>query len=336
MTVDKNLYYLGIALTEIVKDKELLANIEKRVKLSNLDFYSFDDLIAQKSNTENIINKKLKTANFSAFTTEKENLNYVTISNNFRYKGIMYRPVINMPNLKYADFSLPVIVSPGIEVKDNPDKGLENAIIAWKLNEKNEWEETIIGEKTYSYSKNPVIVVSFNTQEEINYNNNPSKKKIQIIEKSLKDEIKGGISAYSGHFKINYRYERSGKSEFYVTYQTMSPNGSVTPNPQNIIKIKEVKKSEIGKKLYSRKFVAYDRTNYKTIFNTWERDGYTSKKKLGSFSGGWMVGRMKYSNEWYAFYPSTNNENNLWTFVVGSKNRDSKGFIEINGTWSND
>ncbi len=336
MNVDKNSYYLGIALTELVKNKSILSDIETAVRKSNLDFYAFDNLVLQKSNSINVINNKLSSTDFSALNSEKEKLDYVTVSDNFRYKNMKYRPVINLMNEKTADFSLPVIVSPGIEVKDNPEKGIENAIIAWKLNDKNEWEEFILNENEASKMKNPIFVVSFNTVEDIDFNNNPKFNKIETTEKEINKEVKGGISAYSGYFKINYAYERSGKSEFYVTYQTMSPNGNVTPNPQNRVKIAEVKKKNIGKKLYSYKFVAYDRTNYKTIFNTWERDGYASQKKLGSFPGGWMVGRMKYSNEWYAFNPNTNNQNNLWTFPFNTgKYRDSKGYIEIKGTWLN-
>ncbi len=332
MNVDKNLYYLGIALTEIVKNKSFVQNIEEGLKKSNLGFYAFDDLITQKSKVEKIINSKLINADLSSFNQKKEKLDYVTISNSFRYMGTKYFPVINIMNLNIADFSLIPIISPGIEVKDIPEKGIENAVIAWKLNDKNEWERFLLTEEFALKSKAPVLVISFNTQEEIDYNKNA---KIPPFINS-KDESKGGVSSYSNKFQINYRYERSGNSEYYVTYLTLAPNGIVSPWPQTITKIASVNKNDIGVELSASKFVAYDRTGYKTIFNTWERDGYASKKNLGSFTPGvMMAGRMKYSNEWYAFEPTTNTSNNSWNFVTGYQYRYSKGHIKLYGTWLN-
>ncbi len=334
MNVDKNSYYLGIALTEIVKNKAFLQDIEEHVKNSQLQIYPFDEFISQKNTVETEINNKLKNANLSAITNEKENLNYVTISDNFRYKSISYKPVIFIPNLKHADFSLPVIVSPGIEVKDIPEKGIENAIIAWKLNAENEWEEFLLTEDDAMKNANPVLIISLSTEKQIE--NEKTKKMIcydyYASSKNNNKEVKSGNSYRTDKFKITYNYERSGGSEFELSSMREFNDGSVEYVYTNE-RIANVKRKDVGKDLSSNKTIGYKASDCTyLIFNTFEFDWYTTNKNLGRLNGWYLNGQMKYNNEWYAFDPSVNTESNPWK-LGGTKYRYSKGYVKTIGTF---
>jgi len=333
MNVDKNLYYLGIALTEIVKTKSFIQDIENHVKKSQLQIYPFDEFIAQKNTVETIINNKLNNANLSAISTEKENLNYVTISDNFHYKGISYKPVIFVPNLKHADFSLPLIISPGIEVKDLPEKGIENAVIAWKLNDENEWEEFLLTEDDAMKNSNPVLILSLSTEKQIK--DEKTKKMVcydYYSESKGNNNQKSGNSYKTGNFKIMYNYERSGGSEFELSSMREFNNGSVEYVYTNE-RIANVKRKNVGKDLSSNKTIGYKASDCAyLIFNTFEFDWYTANKYLGRLNGWNLNGQMKYNNEWYAFNPSVNNESNPWK-LGGTKYQYSKGYVKTIGTY---
>ena len=339
MEVNKNLYYLGIALTEIVSEKVYIADIEAGVKKSQLNSITFDDFISQKSNVEAIINDKLNQTDLSALTSNKGKLEYGTISNSFHYKGIEYRPVIHVANTKIADFSLSPIVSPGIEVKDNKEKGIENAIIAWRLSN-NEWEEFLLMEDDAMNMKNPVMIISLSTDKDIEIDKRGDfvieDDETEIIDNPINNKGLIPLAFNTGNFRIDYRYEGSGDSEFTIK-SIVERNNVITVKSR--YEVASVDKNDIGDDLSSyMTFLPNDIFNpYEvSLLNTYERDWYSGGQSLGylTYSNGtkkYFEGKRKYYNEWYAFDPGTHNDNTTFYFWTQKQSlkRTSKGYIWI-------
>ncbi|GEM_PF-3903220 len=63
------------------------------------------------------------------------------------HAGIMHEAVINVPNIEVAEASFNPFISPGIEVEDDPARGMDDYIFSWYLDDEGTYEEVAIGEE---------------------------------------------------------------------------------------------------------------------------------------------------------------------------------------------
>ena len=265
------------------------------------------------------------------------------------HQGTDYEAVINIPNIKIADFSLEPFISPGIEIEDNDDLGIRDNIFAWMLTDNIVFEEVVISEKRAMATKNPLFVVGPHPIEDAdNIQNINDLPPVQQTQESSTAELRDPVAFHMNEYRINHRYEASGRSEFAMTAARIDPGGAVTGlvlrksngNYVSELKLHEVKKKNIGKNLSGWKHISIDyspRNDYFIFFNTYERDWYHSSKNLGGGTAYgttvYLSGKRKYTSEYYAFSPYyTNNQRmdlaviyNTWLQVTSN----SKGHINI-------
>jgi hypothetical protein len=147
-----------------------------------------------------------------------------------------------------------------------------------------------------------------------------ARKKSERIDFALSSRLKSTMTTteYStNEYKINYRYEDSGNSEFCITAALIDENGDA----YNILwdgnvtmwkEIASVNKDDIGDQLHhweqfcSKEVLPYDQ-NF-AFWNTYERDWYSSDKSLGTATVNgttiYLSGNRVYYSEWYGIDPN--------------------------------
>ncbi len=261
-------YALAESLTDLVKDPRFNKDVIDFARKRDDDAANLISLLSNKSYA-NEVSKKLA----------KKGLTFENISKNFTYNNgkyiEKYIPCIYIPNLKTCDPKLQPILSPNIELNADINEKYENHIIAWYFTKEGERKEIIINEEDAIKTKNPVFIIA-NAEENFTKGQNLSEP--IIIDK----KTKGGIYFSTNEYRINYRYERSGNSEFAISAGRIASNGSA----YNILKkdngsytstkdIRSVSKNDIGKDLshweqFSSNYTPYNQ-NF-IFYNTYERE----------------------------------------------------------------
>ncbi len=304
---DKYSVVLAKALKELALNDEISDFILNKTKEYKIGIVPLSEVLKNFPELENEIVKQIKSSNLKFE-------NYSDFANEIKSYSDNFNPVISIPNFKVASAEFSPIISAGIEVKDNPAKGIDDCIWAFQINNNNV-KEIIIDEKEAMNTKSPLFVISYNTDNEIE--DLKAGKMICDDYKSIdyssstKDKI---YNLRITKLQINYRYDRSNKSEVNMKMAIYSGNGQYT-NVGNPKFIYDMHKNYIGDYKSISTVVVHAQAHWQGdeayIFNTYERDWYASEKPLGSVycsnAGGTisLYGKMKFSNEWYLYDPNS-------------------------------
>jgi hypothetical protein len=86
------------------------------------------------------------------------------------------------------------------------------------------------------------------------------------------------VNYRSYEYRINHRYEASGRSEFAIVWGRINPDGSTHYGSKTL---HEVRKRHIGKNRDGWEHISNDftpRGDHYIFFNTFEKDWYHTKK----------------------------------------------------------
>lgn len=305
--INTYLYRLSIAIEDLVKTSSFNQEIINMARNSP-------------NHTANLISLTTSFPEYKTIIDQKLNLfglSFDEIVNDFYYDDgnsiENYAPCIFIPNIEIADETKQPIFSPNIEINNGEDPNLEDYIVVWYFTQSGEKKEAILGEEDSKKTTNPIFLLD-------NGEINPQSNDFEIFPPD-NGELKStqSTTAFSSNeFRINYRYERYGKSEFCIVAYRIDPNGTVhwIYNSHGWKLIAKVSKKEIGKDLRKWSSHCGNYTPYEQNFvfwNTFERDWMRSEKYLGYGSANGtrvtLVGRVKYRNEWYSYHQNDVNDN---------------------------
>ena len=276
----------------------------------------------------------------------------------FEHSGILYEPVINIPNLKNADYNLNPIVSPGIEVEDDDSKGIRDFIFCWIADCNYNYKGTVIGEKQALTLKNPLFVITPHMVGE------DYKSEFNVINYKNPDDYLVSSRTEPRYFfdliKINHRYEGSGSSEVYIQNYRIDENEIVHWLPQsggadgkrilwdmpsNKVGVLETIDATLLLPNRPDEEVSPSCCNA-AFYAMWERDWYTSNKELGTICYNnrtlYFDGDRKYFHEWYSYDPNSIHASCIpWSTIMPSKINfnqslqqfnfhDQKGLVRLN------
>jgi hypothetical protein len=232
----------------------------------------------------------------------------------FIHKGITHEPVINIPNIEIADFTKAPLISPGIEVEDDEEIGIDDFVFSWLL-VGDKYEGVVLGEEQALSMTNPLFAICPKSVNNPIQNLQNLDRLPQINTDEPVAELRAATQYHSNEFQINHRYENSGKSEFWVSAAAITYNGTPTSGSgTNVLRdgnslvstkeIAQVHKNDIGTPLSHWEQITADhtpRTEYHLYFNTYERDWIQPDENIG-YGDSWskhvyLYGRMKYASE---------------------------------------
>ena len=322
--LNQNSYLLAKALLVMYADKDynsLIKEIHSKYKLECIPF----SLLFENSEFESTMNMTIDASlsnsllkNTTGVSCAQQLYSTYTVHSN------QQEPIINLINPDVADFSLPPIISPALEVEDDPDQGINDCIVAWFEDELGSIHEIIISEQEALNSKWPVYVLStIDKKDESKIVAGLYKNEHLISNTSISAKKSTAAIDYfdTYEYQINYRYESTGNSEFCIVTYRVEDTGTgwdthwiYNDNNDDSKKIADVDADDIGDELHKWEFFIDSYTPYDDnyiFFNTFERDWYSGPKNLGEIdypSGGltlYIYGRMGSSTNWYTNDPSS-------------------------------
>jgi len=258
----------------------------------------------------------------------------------YTHNGVttQYTPAIQFLNSEIADISKNPIIAFPIEV--NSDLAIfkkhENYIVGWVLNDDNTYCEIILGEKEANKTTHPVLIIN-NVLKDESFND-IEREKPSNLEKGLGFNIRPlpPLDFIVDQYKINYRYENSGRSEYSYDYLLLyggTAGTSIWPSPTDRKEIKEISASEIGINFYDDKLIpeahltgpglyanTYKYSNLLGVYIvTFEYDWYATKHPVtwsdGTAVANGVCAKRKYTHETYQkiyvpknFNPISSNE----------------------------
>ncbi len=275
---------------------------------------------------------------------------YATLSYEGIFKmeraGIVYEPVVHIPNRSNANEGVHPVISPGLELDANQHPELEDYISGWDLSA-SPVVEIVISEAEALQTEQPLWVVSlqpidvqvptvYASQGLSNGGYEPSANKVNAIVPLKITKLKP-VSAFEG----------SGKSEIWAIDMALAASsGFPTSVTSNMIYDfgnghgvvwegdQVINTSKLSTTHTFSGFNAVPLLEYNTmdpnpanhIFNLYERDWYANYQPVGSLvSAGlgpnpetfsWNIeGRMKFFNEVYIFNTFSNNQNSWYPEV---------------------
>lgn len=328
---------LALVLKSLSTDKEFVRTVLNIAK-ENEGTVQLDKLFAHlprvKAQFDEALSKK-PTSNITVRTGE-------TIT----YQGYIYSLVIFVPNYEVALYDEYPIVSPGFVEYDDIENDNPDIVLAWQTAPDGSSTQVLVGEKEAMAITQAVMVPSLETigntftPDQIAQSRKINKAKADEFKKNLeKQQEMSNLDALSlrseSHIDMdqvrihpNYGYETSKHSEFTIEAFRVDRSVVTGQGFTNNIKIgkpgggwhvKYIHFSELGSTLsISSRFADFMPTanigstllnNRAYIFNTFERDWYNTRKKLGTGTA-WGVslnlsGNRKFEHEWYSFDPET-------------------------------
>jgi hypothetical protein len=283
-------YEIGLLVRELFVDKKFnkvlidIALTKANTAVSLQSFVNENGFLKSDGNIKQEIFTKLQTILC--------NMDFTHRSTNPLKKGEIeeYIPAIFLVNPELADFSKQPFITPGVAV-NSEIAGLgkfDDYIVAWIADEDGDFHEVLINEEFAMTTNHPIFSVDNAENEMLN------RKRAQNTFSSLDLSTKNPSTAwYSTHeYRINYRYESNGDSEFTITAARIDPNGGanlVLRNDNSTVtlfkEIASVDKDDVGKDLErwmqfcSEAPIPFEQ-NF-IFFNTYERDWWESDKSLG-------------------------------------------------------
>ena len=324
---NKQLFDFSFALSQLKGNSEILKFISEKTKIEN-NVVLLDDIIAK-------------------FPEMREKLKF---SNNLKgdecpieYNGQFYKLGIFCPNARIANPDKLPIIAAGFDLEDGENSEDADMIVGWELTDNGERKEINLTEKDVKDNTTPILI---STLEPCG---GSSKGKITApIETAATPRAMQSVSSFG--YKINERYDDTQRSEFTAgAYRCILGTNSkipiVTGNDDSWWQIADVHKDNICKDMQGWVFFCPNFTpqgNNWVIFNTYERDWYASRKTLGCTDDYSLsvcqeiLGRMKYSDNWYTFDPSLNigavkliQLNSQWSYKQVFEGTTSKGYLDL-------
>lgn len=362
--INKYLYKLGLAIRPLVKEADFNRVIIELAKNSETETANLLKLADVAPEYYDRINKELAKDNLSLELIANDFTHRPIAPDPRKPKEAeieKYIPSIFVPNLQNINIDLQPIISPNVVVDSRNNEAIEDNIIAWYYEENGMLQEILLSEETSLKTSNPLFLLdnavsTLKVEQDLNAQVEPldvSQGAVSKKEFSMARSNKYSFSSYEHSIKSHsYRYESwvSAKSEFSVVAFRIGPDGAVqsiysSGSPaQNYSEINKISSSEIGTLLYKWHHHADNwqpwsnpntphaiQSNVNMVYwNTYERDWNNSAKPLGGGTANGvsisMQGRMKYSNEWYTWHPSTvkiHYTKFYWIFAYGPQWQDS-------------
>lgn len=191
----------------------------------------------------------------------------------------------------------------------------EDYIVAWYSDGNGNFQEILINEETAMSTTHPIFIID-NAESFTETNKYSSNLKGQA-------STTGTIRQVIDQYKINYRYDKSRRSEYSyeIVYRY---NGGGYSYGGYRTEIREIHKRDIGKMFYND----FDIWQIQHIENlsginlvTFEYDWWASKKSVYSPGSIIVQCRMKYNNEYYQSFHIPINQS-----ITTSS---SKGYIKV-------
>lgn len=294
---NRNKYLLAKSLLDLYEDSNFNMLIDETYKEYEIECIPFSLLFQDESfmasmNSQiemGFLNTSLKSAQSISSAQE--------LYESYIVEGNKQEPIVHLINPDVADFNLPPIISPGLEVEDDPKQGINDCIVAWFEDSNGDITKIILSEEEALNSKWPVYVIS--TIDKVD--------EPEIIAGLFKNSHLNisGIESGSGligtadvdyyntrEYMINHRYENSGRSEFQIiTYYIEDEGDDYNPHADHYV-----------------------------FFNTFERDWWEGLKNFGKIYYPYygieeplrISGKAGSSSNWYCNDPA----DYVWTNAV--------------------
>lgn len=286
----------------------------------------------------------------------KERADFWWVENSYKYKEDLYKSVLTIPNYENVNNMNEFVLAVGTDIEDDEKNGNHDIIHGWAMKDAKNIGAVKVGEKDAMESNVAVVVL---TQEDLNERKNLVVEKVfSIPSNNIKQRAVGFDNYDVKTIKINHRFDKSRFSEVYCTgwrfedvlgmgnVRTSLKSGNI--NTEEKWELAEIHRNDIGSiETINADFINNaDRNgplNYTVIFNTYERDWYSTNKSLGngidptSNIGFAMAGKRKHTSEWYTFnnLPSNIESNIKWKSTYDNRTvtfDSSKGECKIMGT----
>lgn len=313
------LYHIGLSVREMTKKPGFNKQVIDEAEKSDFFLTELDKLCNSNSSIKEELNSHLKNSSKSANalglpTITRTKISDIVTDMVFTRRGESqeYVPCIFVYNIEELNPNLQPVISSGIPVNEELYPEFEDCYYFWVIQKDGSFEEIILSEEQAGLLLNPIFVVDNGLKDAENLNKG---KRLISDGNSDRSQLKTNVKWVTNEFKINYRYEGSGDSEFTMLavrlsgssdYETLRKSNN---NLTDWLEIASVDKDDIGTTLSS----GYDHIAYfseygtydKVFLQTYERDWIASKKFLGECRNAYQefmfYGSVTYDDEWYTW-----------------------------------
>lgn len=318
----RGLVSLSETMLEVLKDNDKRSFILDKAKNNQKGFVTFDEMFEAYPNLKSEINTLLSNSELAKNMGVKDYDSYVST---MIHTDVEYVPVVNIPNIDKATNTNNYFISPGIEVEDNDDLGIDDEIFTW-FNNDGIISEISIGEEKALNEVNVIFVITQDVRD-YSFLDNQFVTNNEINSNLINSKSNASTTWFIKQFKINMRYEATGRSELNIAaFQTIYPNVSwqamrtgamVTrgnfANNKNKKLLASVKPTQIGKYLYSNQHFVDNQYSNLSTYNLYEEDWFATNKKLScAYQYAYchnmvnLGGKRNYYHEWYLYNPNSN------------------------------
>ena len=329
-SMDRKLFQIATCLKDFFKTTDLNEYIISHASLHTnncIDLRDFEKWeVLNKSEYSSEMIKKA--------SDEILQINLTHISDNPNASGLeQYIPAIFAINAETADpMEIPIIGTGVMANEELPNMNdCEDCMIVWFFDEATgQFVEGLLSEEMALRTSHPIFIID-NADEALTERPKQNNDVIQepFIKQGTSPEERFYLS--SNEFKINIRYETTGKSEFCITGIHVTEDGTYGDISRSADYYKDyhlvskVSKNDIGVQL--NKWVDFCKPyciaipdlypmQYNYIYwNSFERDWARTKKPLGTIvvynQPYYLYGNMHYISDWYAFDPDNLQNNRL-------------------------
>ena len=332
--INQSLDLLAKSLLEVVKNKEYADILIESARNSEIKSANLKQIFATNYEFKKAVNAEL--SKNSSLRTDGDGDDYFDDLEEGLVYDVDYYATVHIPNIETADMSLMPIISSGVNADGEADPSVEDNIIAWFTNEDGSISEIFVSEAEAMATTIPVMVVSLGTDFEDGRLNSNIIYGQDNSSENYKTNVVSELHGYQ--FKINYRYENIGNSEFAIGTLFLRPSDGYAYY-QAFGHIVDVDKNDIGKDLlHWHEIGNFPTAGTNGIFNYYERDWEQSAKSLGFLTSNagintYMFGERKYFSEWYTYGPLLHY--NPYNFAFHNANwvtnnvSNAKGYITV-------
>ncbi|KRP06441.1 MAG: hypothetical protein ABR94_04750 [Sphingobacteriales bacterium BACL12 MAG-120802-bin5] len=332
--INQSLDLLAKSLLEVVKNKEYADILIESARNSEIKSANLKQIFATNYEFKKAVNAEL--SKNSSLRTDGDGDDYFDDLEEGLVYDVDYYATVHIPNIETADMSLMPIISSGVNADGEADPSVEDNIIAWFTNEDGSISEIFVSEAEAMATTIPVMVVSLGTDFEDGRLNSNIIYGQDNSSENYKTNVVSELHGYQ--FKINYRYENIGNSEFAIGTLFLRPSDGYAYY-QAFGHIVDVDKNDIGKDLlHWHEIGNFPTAGTNGIFNYYERDWEQSAKSLGFLTSNagintYMFGERKYFSEWYTYGPLLHD--NPYNFAFHNANwvtnnvSNAKGYITV-------
>lgn len=322
-SMDRNLYEIASCLKDFFKSSDLNAYIISQASLHVNDCIDLRNF----GNWEIFSKSEFSSEMIKNASDVISHINLTHISNNPNDPGLeQYIPAIFVINAENANPMETPIIGTGVMANEElPNmEDCEDCMIVWFYdNASGQFVEGLLSEEMALRTSHPIFIID-NADETLTERPKQNNDVIQepFTKQGTSPEERFYLS--SNEFKINKRYETTGKSEFCITGIHVTEDGTsgYISKSANYYKdfhlVSKVPKNSIGAQLnewvsfckpYSIDMPDLYPMQYNYIYwNSFERDWAKSPKELGSFTvfnvPYYLYGNMENGSDWYAFDPN--------------------------------